>query len=43
MTSAHRVQYSFPLPTMKPWLVSDARGILFRDTELEINHSGREN
>jgi hypothetical protein len=43
MTSANWVQSSFPLPTMKPWLDSDARRILFRATELEINRAGRKN
>jgi hypothetical protein len=33
MTSASRVQFSFLLPNMKPRLVSDASGILFRATE----------
>ena len=34
MTSAHRVQFGLLLPDMKPWLVCDASGILFRVTEL---------
>jgi hypothetical protein len=34
MTSAHRVQFGFLLPNMKPWLVFDASGILFRVAEL---------
>jgi hypothetical protein len=27
---------------MKPWLVADARGILFRTAELEIGRDGRQ-
>jgi hypothetical protein len=37
MASAYCVQFSFLLPNMKPRLVSDASGILFRATEFLID------
>jgi hypothetical protein len=37
MTGAYCVWFSFLLPNMKPWLVSDASGILFRATELQVS------
>jgi hypothetical protein len=43
MTGANCVKFSLMLPTMKPWLVSDARRILFRATELESNCAGCKN